>query len=94
MSSLKYKYSSSLEVGNPIASILKSNVIGNPSTIWPYEVSNFMGFTIQVPVPLSGDLGYARGPDRTSHEHGTFPKLGAPYFGVLIVRILLFGVLY
>ena len=26
--------------------------------------------------------------------HGSFRKLGVPYFGVLIVRILLFSVLY
>ena len=27
-------------------------------------------------------------------KNGSFRKLGVPYFGVLIIRILLFGVLY
>ena len=28
------------------------------------------------------------------HQHGSFRKLGVPYFGVLRIRILLFRVLY
>ena len=30
----------------------------------------------------------------TQQQYGSFRKLGVPYFGVLIIRILLFRVLY
>ena len=39
-------YSRSQKVGNPIASILKSNVSGIPALFGLHPVSNFMGFTI------------------------------------------------
>ena len=38
-------YSRSQKVGNPIASILKSNVQGIPALFGLIPVSNFMGFT-------------------------------------------------
>ena len=39
-------YSRSPKVGNPIASILKSNVWGIPALFDLYPVSNFMGLTV------------------------------------------------
>ena len=39
-------YSRSQKVGNPIASILKSNVEGIPALFGLNQVSNFMGFTV------------------------------------------------
>ena len=39
-------YSRSLKVGNPIASILKSNVWGIPALFGLNPVSNFMGLTV------------------------------------------------
>ena len=39
-------YSRSPKVGNPIASILKSNVKGIPALFGLNPVSNFMGFTV------------------------------------------------
>ena len=39
-------YSRSPKVGNPIASILKSNVQGIPALFGLNPVSNFMGFTV------------------------------------------------
>ena len=39
-------YSRSLKVGNPIASILKSNVLGIPALFGLNPVSNFMGLTV------------------------------------------------
>ena len=39
-------YSRSQKVGNPIASILKSNVEGIPALFGLHPVSNFMGFTV------------------------------------------------
>ena len=41
----KPSYSRSQKVGNPIASILKSNVYGIPTLFGLNPVSNFMGFT-------------------------------------------------
>ena len=41
-------YSRSLEVGNPIASILKNSVKGIPTLFGLNPVSNFMGFTVEV----------------------------------------------
>ena len=41
-------YSGSPKVGNPIASILKSDVKGIPALIVLSPVSNFLGFTIWV----------------------------------------------
>ena len=39
-------YSRSPKVGNPVASILKSNVKGIPALFGLNPVSNFMGFTV------------------------------------------------
>ena len=39
-------YSRSPKVGNPIASILKNNVLGLPALFGLNPVSNFMGFTV------------------------------------------------
>ena len=33
-------------------------------------------------------------PDMTMYPNGSFRKLGVPYFGVLVIRILIFRVLY
>ena len=44
----KPSYSRSQKVGNPIASILKSNVYGIPTLFGLNPVSNFMGFTVIV----------------------------------------------
>ena len=41
------QYSRSLKVGNPIASILKSNVSGIPALFGLNPVSNFKGFTVE-----------------------------------------------
>ena len=41
-------YSRSLKVGNPLASILKSNVWGIPALFGLNQVSNFMGITVVV----------------------------------------------
>ena len=40
-------YSRSPKVGNPIASILKTNVWGIPALFGLHPVSNFMGFTVR-----------------------------------------------
>ena len=42
----------SLKVGNPIASILKSNVKGIPALFGLNPASNFMGFTVYYPKRL------------------------------------------
>ena len=42
----QHPYSRSPKVGNPIASILKSNVKGIPALFVLNPVSNFLGFTI------------------------------------------------
>ena len=47
-SCLQELYSRSPKVGNPIASILKSNVQGIPALFGLNPVSNFMGFTVGV----------------------------------------------
>ena len=39
-------YSKGQKVGNPIASILKSNVLGIPALFGLNPVSNFMAFTV------------------------------------------------
>ena len=44
------------------------------------------GVSAQVPKPRTGLVA--------STLFGSFPKLGVPYHGVLIIRILLFSVLY
>ena len=51
-------YSRSQKVGNPIASILKSNVKGIPALFGLSPVSNFMRLTIRLAVasPLTLDL--------------------------------------
>ena len=53
LSSPREAYSRSQKVGNPIASILKSNVWGIPALFGLNPVSNFMGFTVNTPRPLS-----------------------------------------
>ena len=44
-------YGRSPTVGNPTASILKSNVYGIPALFGLNPVSNFMGFAVRVQVP-------------------------------------------
>ena len=43
---MRYLYSRSPKVGNPIASTLKSNVWGIPALFGLNPVSNFMGFIV------------------------------------------------
>ena len=46
---LKYPYSRSPKVGNPMASILKSKVKGIPALFGLIPVSNFLGLTVKEP---------------------------------------------
>ena len=48
-------YSRSPKVGNSIASSLKSNVWGIPALFGLNQVSNFMGFTVGLKVPVYVD---------------------------------------
>ena len=57
-SCLQELYSRSPKVGNPIASILKSNVQGIPALFGLNPVSNFMGFTVGVYSFGLGDSGF------------------------------------
>ena len=52
------------------------------------RVSEIRGY---LRLPLKG---YYKGSFKGLERGLEFPKLGVPYFGVLIMRILLFGVLY
>ena len=52
-------YSRSPKVGNPIASILKTNVQGIPALFGLNPVSNFMGFAVEF--GGSGDWGFLKG---------------------------------
>ena len=51
-------YSRSPKVGNPIASILKSNVKGIPALFGLNPVSNFTGFTVWFGVWECRSLGF------------------------------------
>ena len=74
-------YSRSPKVGNPIASILKSNVLGIPALVVLNPVSNFLGFTIgtNVVLLLKGILGRPTGaywgPILLTLEKGGSPSL-------------------
>ena len=51
-------YSRSQKVGNPIASILKSNVQGIPALFGLNPVSNFLGFTVSLSLPDVAGFGF------------------------------------
>ena len=48
--------------------------------------------TLHPPWPHFASFGF--GVRGRMWQNGSFPKLGVPYFGILIIRILLFKVLY
>ena len=64
---------------------------------FPLKVKSFRAYykgIIRFPLKVKSFRAYYKGNIRFPLKVKSFRKLGVPYFGVLIVRIRLFGVLY
>ena len=72
--------------------LLRTLNYGNYGIFLIMGIAGFISSTVQRRPNKGSD--FKRFDTQTLQEYGSFRKLGVPYFGVLIIRILLFRVLY